>query len=91
MGKKTLLTGIVVGASLGGLVSLLNEDARNYAKETITQSRNSLSHYAKNPAETVNAVRQKVQSINSTIENNADGAINALEQVENTLNKVMKK
>lgn len=91
MGKRTLITGIVVGASLGGLVSLLNEDARNYAKELVTSSCNTLSYYAKNPSEAVSTVRDTVLTLNETIESNTGSAVNALEQVESSLNKVLKK
>lgn len=91
MGKRTLLTGIFVGASIGALVSLLNEDAREYAKESLAKSCDNLSYYAKNPADAINTVKQTVLSINETIENNAGSAVNALEQVESSLNKVLKK
>lgn len=91
MGKRTLITGIVVGASIGGLISLFNEDARKYAKSSLTKSCENLSHYAKNPAEAVSTVRQTVLSLNEAVENNTESAVNALEQVENSLNKVMKK
>lgn len=90
MGKRTLLTGIIVGASIGGLLSLLNEDARKYAKDTLSKSCDNLSYYAKNPSEAVNKFRQSAVSLNNMIESNTSSAVNALEQVENSLKKLMK-
>jgi len=91
MGKRTLLTGIIVGASIGGLISLLDEDAREYAKQSLSQSREALLDCAKNPTEAVNKARNSVQSINNLIADNANNAVNALEQVESSLDKVLKK
>ncbi|MEI3606382.1 YtxH domain-containing protein [Pseudogracilibacillus sp. SE30717A] len=91
MGKRTLLTGIIVGASIGGLVSLLNGDARKYAKDTLDQSCNTLTYYANNPVEAVNSIRHTVLSLNSVIETNTHSAVSALEQVESSLNKVISK
>lgn len=91
MGKRTLITGIIVGASLGGLVSLLNGDAREYAKEKVGKCQDNLSYYTKNPTEAVQFVKQTVLSLNNTIESNTGSAVSALETVENSLQKVLKK
>lgn len=91
MGKRTLLTGIIVGASIGGLISLLNNDARNYAKDSISKSCNMLTNYVKNPTDAVKTIRQSVVSLNNLMENNTKSAVNTLNQVENSLNKVLKK
>ncbi len=91
MGKRTLLTGIIVGASVGGLVSLLNKDARRYAKDTLDQSCDMLTYYAKHPEEAVNSIRHTVLSLNDVIDTNTSSAVNALEQVESSIGKVMKK
>ncbi len=91
MGKRTLLTGIIAGASIGGLLSLLNKDAREYAKDTLSKSRDNLSYYVKNPTEAVEKIRHTALTVNNMIESNTSSAVNALEQVENSLNKVTKK
>jgi len=91
MGKRKLLTGIIVGASIGGLVSLLNEDARKYAQAKLAESRDSLAYYAKNPTSAINSIRQSVTTFNRMVESNTSGAVHTLEQVEQSLNKVLKK
>ncbi|MEI3614204.1 YtxH domain-containing protein [Pseudogracilibacillus sp. SO30301A] len=91
MGKRTLLTGIIAGASIGGLLSLLNKDARKYAKETLSKSRDNFTYYVKNPTDAVEKIRHAALTLNNMIESNTSSAVNALEQVENSLNKVTKK
>ena len=89
MGKRKLMTGIIVGASIGGLISLMNEDARKYAKEKANEAVDNVQQCIKNPAETVKQVREKVETLNEAISTNASSAVNALEQVENSLNKLL--
>lgn len=89
MGKRKLMTGIIVGASIGGLISLMNEDARKYAKEKANEAVDNVQQCIKNPAETVKQVREKVETLNEAISSNASSAVNALEQVENSLNKLL--
>ena len=36
MGKRKILTGIILGASVGGLVTLFNREARDYAKDGLS-------------------------------------------------------
>jgi len=91
MGKRTLLTGMIVGASIGGLISLFNKDARRYAKDSLSQSYEKLTHYAKNPTTTVSQMKKSVISLNKMIASNTKSAVNTLELVEDSLNKVLKK
>lgn len=91
MGKRKLMTGIVLGASIGGLLSLMNEDARRYAKQKANQTFNCVQNSLQNPAESVRKMKEKVETINELVTNNASSAVNALEQVESSLNKLLTK
>ncbi|MGM8363876.1 YtxH domain-containing protein [Virgibacillus sp. W0181] len=91
MGKRNLCTGLLIGAVVGGLVSLLNKDTRNYTKNKWDSTKTTASYYFSNPTEAVRNVKQSVDQLNSAVSQEAQNAINALEQVENTLAKVWKK
>lgn len=89
MGKRKILTGVVLGATVGGLLSLLNDDARKYAKDKSSEIYDQLQGYVQDPSNTVKNVREKIEAINELVENNANSAVNALEQVEKSLTKFL--
>jgi len=90
MGKRTLLSGIVIGAVIGGAVSLFNKDARDYVKVLSDRAAGQATYYVQHPSEAVNNVKRTLTFITEKIDSNAVGAMNTLDQVENTLNKVLK-
>lgn len=89
-GKRTFWVSIIAGAVAGGLLSLLNKEARDYSKEIVRQTGVTLTHYTKNPDETVQIVKNSIHSINDIVSKNTDSALSALEQVEGTVNKFLK-
>lgn len=90
MGKRTLWTGVILGAAVGGMISLLNEDARNYAKTTATASLENMTFYSKNPEVAIKEIKAKVTDLGDVLSESTNNAINAIEQVENTVVKVTK-
>jgi len=88
-GKRTFWSSIIVGACIGGLLSLLNQDARRYSKEMVQKTGETVTHYAKNPDETVRVVKDGVQSFNQIVSQNSQSALSALDQVETTVNKFL--
>lgn len=90
MGKRTLWTGVILGATIGGLISLLNEDVRNYAKNTATASLENVTFYSKNPEIAFSEIKAKVINMSEVVTESTENAINAIEQVENTVMKVRK-
>lgn len=90
MGKRTLWTGIILGATVGGLVSLLNNDARNYVKNSATASLENLTFYSKNPEIAFKDIKSRVTRIDDFVNESTDNALNAIEQVENTVLVVRK-
>lgn len=89
-GKKAFWTGIITGPCIGGLVSLLNKDARAYGKQLFKSTSDTVKYLAKNPEESVLKVKHAVESLNQFVNENASSALNAIEQVENTVNKFKK-
>ncbi|TMN22829.1 YtxH domain-containing protein [Lentibacillus cibarius] len=87
MGKRKLCLGIVVGSIVGGLLSLLDREARSYAKGKWSDVKSGSSYYVKRPSEAVQAVKDVCNQFNEQVTTGADNAMNALEQVEHTLSQ----
>lgn len=85
MGKQKLCLGLLIGTIAGGLLSLLDRDARGYAKGKMSSVKSGSSYYVKRPSEAIKNARDAFGRFNTQFTNSADNAINALEQVENTL------
>ncbi len=90
VGKRTLCTGIIVGAVVGGLVALTNQDARDYARAKLSLAKAEAKYCLSNPSQTVHQFRQSFDEFNQKFASGADSAVNALEQIEHTLDKVIK-
>lgn len=91
MGKRKLILGITIGAVVGGATALFDRDTRNFAKEKLASAKSGSSYYMNHPSEAIHNLRNSVEQINQTISNGTSNAINALEQVETTLDKVTNK
>ncbi|MFD1039958.1 YtxH domain-containing protein [Virgibacillus byunsanensis] len=91
MGKRNLLLGVFLGAIIGGLTALFNRETRYYTKNKMSLARNRTNYYVKHPSETIHSVRVAFDRFNESFTSGAENAINALEQVENTLDKISKK
>lgn len=90
MGKRKLGTSMIIGAVLGGLVALRHPEVRNYTREKLSTAKSTTVHVAKHPSAAIRQVRLALNKFNYQFANQADNAINALEQIESTLNKVTK-
>lgn len=91
MGKRRLLRGIISGAIVGGLISLFNDDARRYAKDKMCATRDMTSYIVKNPTQSIQAMKRSIETMSSRVSVESKNAINALEQIEETLGKVTKR
>lgn len=91
MGRRKLYTGIFIGAVVGGLTALINKEARVYAKNKWRTTTKFTKYYLKNPSEAVRNVRISFDEFNKNFTSGAESTVNALEQIEETLDKVMKK
>lgn len=91
MGRSKLYTGILVGAIVGGLTALMNKETRWYVKGKVTKATTCTKYYLSHPSEAVRNVRVSFDDFNENFKSSAESAINALEQIEDTLDKVTKK
>lgn len=87
MGKRTLWTGIALGAVAGGLTALLDKDARKYVKDTAVQAKSTTEFYINNPSLTVSKVKGTVKTLNENLAKGAESAMNALDKYEKSLNE----
>lgn len=91
MGQRKLIVGVVAGALLGALAMQLDKDARNYTKNSLRKVKNCSSEWLQNPAESVQKLRMNVDRLNRNITVGAENTLNALEQVETTLDRLLNK
>src|SRR5690625_1301152 len=90
MGKRILCTGIILGAVVGGLVALTNQEARGYARVRLSLMRAEVKYCLSNPSRAVYNVKQSLDQFNKKFASSTDSAINALDQIEHTIDKVIK-
>lgn len=91
MSKRRLYTSMAVGALIGGVYALFDKGTREYTKGQIKRLKDTSSNYLKNPADTLHNARMKFEQLNNSVSYQVENAINALEQVETTINKVSNK
>lgn len=91
MGKRKLCAGIIFGAVVGGLVTLVDQGVRDYAKGKTCNCASALKSKLKDPASTVKSARMCAMTCHEKVTKCLDETINALEQIEQTLEKVLPK
>ncbi len=91
MGKRKLIIGTVAGALLGALAMQFDKDAREYTKESLNNLKEKSANTINNPGEAVQNIRTAFDKLNANLEAGTESTMNALEQVENTLNKLTNK
>ncbi|WP_188455192.1 YtxH domain-containing protein [Virgibacillus oceani] len=91
MGKYKLCIGILGGAVIGGLTALCDRETRTYTKYKMRSGKHQAGYYLKHPSEAVRNAQRACNQFNESFNSGASNAINALEQVEETLNKISKK
>ncbi|WP_156645670.1 YtxH domain-containing protein [Lentibacillus sp. JNUCC-1] len=91
MGRNKLLTGILLGAAVGGLAMLFDRETREYTGRKLSAAKTSTVNCVKNPSNTVMQLRTTVDKYNTAFVQNAEQAINALEQVGETIEKFQDK
>lgn len=91
MGNQKLWIGVLLGAVAGGLASLFDKKTRYYTKKQLQQAKNVTEYVVQNPADVVRMAQDSSNQLYEKLNSNADNAVNALEQVEETWNKLRKK
>lgn len=90
MGKRTFWTSIAVGALIGGLTSLRKREVRAYVKESASKMGDAATYYVSNPNEAIQNVKETIKVIEQKLDDNSNSAVNALNQIETTVNKIKK-
>ncbi|CDQ42054.1 MULTISPECIES: hypothetical protein [Virgibacillus] len=85
MGKRKLFLGVFIGATVGALVSLFDKETRAYSKEKLTAAKSGTSYLMKHPSDAVHTVRSAFDTFNQAFTRGAESTLNALDQVESTL------
>lgn len=91
MGKRKIIVGVVTGAIVGGAAALLDKEARGYACGKMKELKASSSYYISNPSEAIHGLQQTMGKVSQAFESGSSNAMNALDQVEQTLEKVTNK
>lgn len=91
MGKKRLLTSIAIGAVAGGIAALFDWDTRHYTKHKLTTMKDKSVDIIKNPTVSIHNARIAMEEFSESLIYQTENAVNALEQVENTITKVTSK
>ncbi|SDK35200.1 hypothetical protein [Sediminibacillus albus] len=88
MSRSKLATGIIVGAAVGGLISLCDRDTRNQFVGGMKKAGSGTSYYMKNPSEAVHNLRDRYENIAGNLSQGAESALQIMNQVQDTLEKV---
>ncbi|ASK61083.1 hypothetical protein CFK37_02155 [Virgibacillus phasianinus] len=91
MRNNKLLFGMMIGGLIGGLVTLFDRETRSRTKVQFLNAKRKTNYYVKNPSEAVSTARIACNKFNESFNSSADNAINALEQVEQTIEKITSK
>jgi gas vesicle protein len=82
MGKQLLLKGLITGVVVGGLLTLLNRDTRQYVNGKCLQSKENIRYYMKHPADFVHQINSTYQKCSSQLTNGLTQAVEILQQLE---------
>lgn len=90
MGKRNLLTGVLLGAIAGGVVSLISKATRNYVTEQISLGKAQMGYIVQNPTQSIQKIQTTLIETAESAAKSLDGTLNAVDQVESTINEIRK-
>lgn len=88
MGKRNLITSVVVGAIIGGAVSLFKKDTREYVKTEISLAKDQMGYIVQNPAQSIRKLQTTIIETAEKASSSLDGTLNAVDQVESTISDI---
>ena len=68
MSKNKFSTGIILGAIIGGAVSLLDRETRRQTFDIAKKSGQAISYYSTNPRELSDKIKAKVEQLKGTVD-----------------------
>ncbi|WP_163539529.1 YtxH domain-containing protein [Gracilibacillus sp. YIM 98692] len=87
MGKQTLVKGMVVGAIVGGALTLFDRNTRRFVTNQLNQSRQEAVYYIKHPAEAVHQLNEGYGKVSNQFSDRLSQALEFLNQVQEISNK----
>ncbi len=87
MGKRKIISHIVIGAALGAVVSLFNKETRTYAKDKITVLKDQINEVKEHPDKAVRSLRTAVEKVNQTLASGAENMLQGLDKIEDKFDK----
>ena len=91
MGKRKLVIGMIAGAVAGGLATLVDSETRHYTKEKFVTAKEKTGIIVSNPSQAVQEARFAINRMNDSVSGTIAKAINTLDQVEGSLDRVTSK
>lgn len=87
MGKRRIISHIVIGAIVGAVISLFNKETRTYAKDKITVLKDQINDVKEHPDKAVRTLRTAVEKVNHSLASSAENVLQTLDKVEDKLDK----
>src|SRR5699024_11065322 len=90
MGKRNVITVAVLGAIAGGLISLISKDTRNYVSEQKSLGKDQMVYMVQDTTQSIRNIQSTNIETAESAASSLDGALNAVDQVESTINDIRK-
>ncbi|MGP4042102.1 hypothetical protein ACTWP4_19670 [Gracilibacillus sp. D59] len=91
MGKQRLITGILTGAIVGGLITLSDRETRSYVTKKIQICGNKTAYFAKNPAEAIHQLNVNYAKCSEQLAAGLTSALNTLHRLQELTEKIEKR
>ncbi|QTM98326.1 hypothetical protein ERJ70_02735 [Sediminibacillus dalangtanensis] len=88
MSDSKLVKGMIIGAAVGGLISLCDRSTRTQFVGNLKKTGNSAGYFLRNPSVAVHNVRECYENVAGTLASGAESALEIMNQVQSTLENV---
>ncbi|WP_053217209.1 hypothetical protein [Virgibacillus senegalensis] len=90
MSDSKLTKGIIIGAAVGGLLSLYDRPTRTQLVRNLKKTGSSAGYYLRNPSDAVRNIRECYEKAAGALSSGAESALEIMDQVQSTLENVSK-
>ncbi|WP_226035372.1 YtxH domain-containing protein [Aquibacillus saliphilus] len=88
MSNRKLIRGIIIGAAVGGLVTMFDRNTRNDVLDQLKTSSRTANNYVKNPSEAFYNLRNSYETISTDLTRGINSVLTILTQVQETLDSI---
>ncbi|GGD04670.1 hypothetical protein GCM10007216_39110 [Thalassobacillus devorans] len=88
MNEHKFWKGVMIGAVIGGAVTLLDKETREYVFSSTKRAGVSVKSYTSNPSEAIRELRLKYNQLTNRVADGAKDILEVLNKVEELLDKV---